>query len=86
MVTRVINAFRFMSRVHLDEDLSPLEKIARINESLPPEKLRLIRDETDSVDVPRGSEKLYFASQSYQTIEKYLPKLLETIQITEGCA
>jgi hypothetical protein len=81
MVTRVIHAFRFMSRIHLDDGLSPLDKIARIDERLPPEKLRSIRDETDIIDVPRGSEKLYFASQGYQTIEKYLPKLLETIQI-----
>lgn len=81
MVTRVIHAFRFMSHIHLDEGLSPLEKSARINENLPPEKLRAIRDETDIIDIPRGSEKLYFASQGYQTIEKYLPKLLETIQM-----
>jgi hypothetical protein len=84
MVTRVIHAFRLMSNIHLDEDLSPLEKIAKIDESLPPEKLRAIRDETDIIDVPRGSEKLYFASRSYQTLEKYLPKLLETIQIIDS--
>jgi hypothetical protein len=82
MVTRVIHAFRQMSNIHLDEDLSPLEKIARIDESLPPEKLRAIRDETNIIDVPRGSEKLYFASRSYQTLEKYLPKLLETNEIS----
>lgn len=81
MVTRVIYAFRFMSRIHLDEGLHPFDKINQINEKLPPEKLRSIRDETDIINVPRGSEKLYFASQGYQTIEKYLPKLLETIQI-----
>ena len=63
MVTRVIYAFRFMSRIHLDEGLSPFDKINLINEQLPPEKLRSIRDETDIIDVPRGSEKLYFASQ-----------------------
>ena len=77
MVNRVIRAFRLMSDIHLDEELFPLEKVARIEEGLPPEKLRAIRDETDIIDVPRGSEKLYFASQSYQTLEKYLPKLLQ---------
>ncbi len=42
MVTRVIHAFRLMSNIYLDEALSPIEKIARIDASLPPEKLRAI--------------------------------------------
>ncbi|MGD8846928.1 MAG: hypothetical protein PVI54_15505, partial [Desulfobacteraceae bacterium] len=74
MVTRVIRAFRLMSDIHLYEKLSPFEKVARIEEGLPLEKLRAIRDETDIINVPRGSEKLYFASRSYQTLEKYLPQ------------
>jgi hypothetical protein len=81
MISRVIYAFRFMSRIHLNESLQPLEKIDQINEKLASEKLRSIREETDIIDVPRGSEKLYFASQGFQTIEKYLLKLLDTVQI-----
>ena len=84
VIQRVVSAFRFISDIHLDESLQPFEKIDQINEKLPPEKLRSIREETEMINVPRGSEKLYFASQGHTTIQKYLPALLETFKIVSS--
>jgi TnpA family transposase len=83
-VSQVISAFRFMSDALLDETMTNLEKLEYIEEKYPPHELRKLREDSDLLHIPRGTEDLYFASQGYQTIHKYMPQLLETIEITSS--
>jgi len=80
-IDRVFHAFNVMSDAMLNEAMNPAEKLEHISLKFPSDKMRALRQETDRVHIPRGSEGVYFASGGYQTIQKYLPQLLETITI-----
>jgi hypothetical protein len=81
VVQRVISAFRFMSGVILSENLSSHLVVEHITQKIPLGRLQALREETDIINIPRGSEKLYFASQGCSTIQKYLPAFLDTFKI-----
>ncbi len=84
LIRRIISAFRLMSGTMLKKALLPHEVIEYITQKLPLEKIQALHQETDLLYVPRGSERLYFASQGYSTIQKYLPELLETFKIVSS--
>lgn len=81
-IYQALSAFNFMSDTILNETMKPAEKFKHIEQKFPSDKLKTLREQTDSLNIPRGSEEVYFASGGYQTIQKYLPQLLETIVIT----
>jgi len=80
-IDQVLYAFNFMSDTLMDNTLNPVEKVEHISQEIPSDKMRTLRQQTDQLNIPRGSEGVYFASGGYQTIQKYLPQLLETITI-----
>jgi TnpA family transposase len=53
-----------------------------INSEIPEEKMEELKNKSASLNIPRGTERLYFASKSYQKIQKYLPQLIETFKIS----
>jgi len=81
IIRKVISAFKLLSDTILDQNTDALQKIEYIEKELPPDTLQNLRKDSDCLDVPRGTEDIYFASEGYQTIQKYLPDLLETIRI-----
>lgn len=81
VIQQIISAFRMMSGAIIDETLLPKEIIETITKNIPLEKLRKLNEDAEIINVPRGSETLYFASEGYNVIHKYLPTLLETFKI-----
>jgi len=81
IIRKIISAFKLLSDTILDQNTDALQKIEYIEKELPPDTLQNLRNDSDCLDVPRGTEDIYFASEGYQTIQKYLPDLLETIRI-----
>jgi hypothetical protein len=86
VVQRVISAFRFMSEVILDENLPSHVVVEHITQKIPLDRLQALKKETDIFNIPRGSEKLYFASRGRNTIQKYLFEFLDTFKIASFSA
>ena len=81
-VKNILSAFHFMSDTLLSYDLSATEKINAINDEIPTDKMEELNIHSATLNIPKGTEKLYFASNSYQKIQKYLPHLIGTFKMT----
>ena len=79
----MLSTFHFVSGTILEEGSSELEKFKLIN-------LKISRDQMEELNsqphlnIPKGTETLYFASNSYQRIQKYLPQQLETFKMSSA--
>ena len=81
-VKSIISAFSFMSDTILKRDITASDKLKIIKSKIPDERMEELNTESTVLNIPKGTERLYFASNSYQKIQKYLPCLLETFKIT----
>jgi hypothetical protein len=81
-IQQVVSIFNHLTGVIIDNTMSPEEKIALIEKTISIAKLQELKEKTDKIHIPKGLEKLHFASEGYQSIQKYLPTLLETFTIT----
>ena len=81
-VKSILSAFHFVSGTLLDDELSGSEKLGRISSKIPEDKMEELNSKSASLNIPRGTEKLYFASNSYQKIQKYLPQLIGTFKLS----
>ena len=81
-VKSILSAFHFVSGTLLDDKLTGSEKLGIISSKIPEDKMEELNSNSASLDIPRGTEKLYFASNSYQKIQKYLPLLIETFKLS----
>jgi hypothetical protein len=81
-VRSVVSAFKTMSDALLDDRFDPAGKISMIEKTIPLASLRELRDEAERLDTPRVTAELLAASKGIQSIQKYLPNLLEVIEIT----
>lgn len=81
-IRKVVSAFKFMASTVIDELKTPLEKINCIKKQFPYDNLEKLTMESDRLDIPRGTDDIYFASEGYQTIQKYLPDFIETLSFT----
>jgi len=71
VIQQVISAFRLMSDVILNESLLPHEMIESIKKKIQLDKLKILKKETDIIDVPRlnaGSMRKFLQRQSTRKI------------------
>jgi len=81
-VKSILSAFHFMSGTLMDGELSDSDKLKVIKEKIPEDKMEELNSKSATLNIPRGTEKLYFASNSYQKVQKYLPYLIETFKMS----
>ena len=81
-VRSVVSAFKAMSDALLDDSVNPAGKISMIDKAIPRAALRELREAAERLDTPRVTAELLAASRGIQSIQKYLPNLLEIIEIT----
>ncbi len=80
-ILRIVSAFRFMTGILSDDSSTPEEMVERIHREYSSELLQDLDRDATRLQIPRGTETIYFASRSYDTVRKYLPALLETFTI-----
>ncbi len=83
-ILRIVSAFRFMTGILSDDSSTPEEKVERIRNEYSPESLQDLEQSAARLQIPRGTETIFFASRSYETVRKYLPALLETVTIVSA--